>query len=422
MMIYTLILLSIATLLLTPSSYNFLPVLLTMITLIYLIKGKVRKTDSSNFNACDMLAVSEYQYQTRWLRNISLSLVIYFFVFVIYRIVMNGQNSEMDNPSRALLFLPLLWLPFRLNLSKVLNTIFVGSAIGAMIAAIVSSYGKWILHAERAFPQKYMYIQAGDMSMSLALFSLLGVFVGVQRKHYNLIGVTLIGFLSGVFASVISGSRGGWIILIPVLIWFIFLYREIIGKKLIAILSALFAVIVLAFVVIPQTGIVARYQDTIHNINLYEKNNSNTSIGLRFEMWKSALIAIRERPLSGWGAKGIQKKKEELIRQHMVSPKIRQFTHVHNQYLNDWAERGILGLASVLSILIIPFVVCVRYMRKVAKGSSQYVMSVLGAIHILAVASYGLSQGFLEHNSGNMFYFFILSLFMGILLHSRENE
>lgn len=422
MMIYTLILLSIATLLLTPSSYNFLPVLLTIITLIYLITGKVRKTDSSNFNAFDMFAISECQYQMRWLRNISFSLVIYFSIFVIYRIVMNGQNSEMDNPSRALLFLPLLWWPFRLSLSKTLNTILIGSAIGAIIAAIVSSYGKWILHAERAFPQKYMYIQAGDMSMSLALFSLLGVFVGLQRKHYGLTGITLIGFLSGVFASVISGSRGGWIILIPALIGLIFLYRQIIGKKLIVIVSVFLAIIVFTFITIPQTGIVERYQETIHNVKLYEKNDSNTSIGLRFEMWKNAWIAIRERPFSGWGVRGIQYKKEELISQRVVSPEIRDFTHVHNQYLNAWAERGIGGIFSLLSIFIVPFVVCVRYIRKVAKDSPQYVIAVICALHILAVASYGLSQGFLEHNSGNMFYFFILSLFMGILLHSRENE
>lgn len=421
-MVYTLILLSIATLLLTPSSYNFIPVLLTLITLVHSLQERVKKKDSDILSVGDTLCISEYQYRIKWLKNISISLVLYFLIFVLYRFAMNGHNSEMDNPSRALLFLPLLWMPFRLNLRRVLDMIFIGSALGSIVAAVVSSYGKWILHAERAFPQKYMYIQAGDMSMSLALFSLLGLFWGIQKKRYGVIGITLIGFLSGVFASVISGSRGGWVILIPVLIWLVFLYRQIIGKKLIVAVSAFFAIAVFVFVAIPQTGISDRYHETIHNVNLYENNDSNTSIGLRFEMWKSAWIAIQERPIVGWGVQGMQHKKEELISQHVVSPEIRDFTHVHNQYLNDWAERGLFGLLSLLSIFTVPFIVCIRYMLKAVKGSPQYVMAVLGAIHILAVFSYGLSQGFLEHNSGNMFYFFILSLFMGLLLHSRENE
>ena len=230
------------------------------------------------------------------------------------------------------------------------------------------------------------------------------------------------GFNGGVFASVISGSRGGWLILIPVLVWLVISSRALVGKKAISVVVAVLAVIIVGSIVAPHSEIEKRYNDTVTNIVKYQENDTNTSIGLRFDMWKSAWIAIQEKPIIGWGVQGMTQKKEALIRQHIVSPEIRQFTHVHNQYLNDWAERGILGLLSLLSIFIVPFIVCIRYIRKAVKGSPQYVMAVLGAIHILAVASYGLSQGFLEHNSGNMFYFFVLSLFMGLLLHSREGS
>ena len=181
-------------------------------------------------------------------------------------------------------------------------------------------------------------------------------------------------------------------------------------------------IVIIGVIVAPHSEVEKRYNEAIMNIVQYQEDNPNTSVGQRIDMWKSAWIAIQEKPIVGWGVQGMTQKKEDLIRRHIVSPEIRQFTHVHNQYLNDWAERGILGLLSLLSIFIVPFIVCVRYIRKAIKGSPQYVMAVLGAIHILAVASYGLSQGFLEHNSGNMFYFFILSLFMGLLLHSREKE
>ncbi len=417
-----LVFLGIATLLLTPSSYNFAPALFTVVALGKIIKQSLFKKNNNGEQLRSLSLGTDYLYQRKWLKYISVVLIIYFLVFVLYRLIMHGHNNEMDNPSRALLFLPLLWYPFSFDLKKLLDKIFIGSAIGGVVACFVASYGKWVLHAERAFPNKYMYIQAGDMSMSLALFALVGMIWMLHNQHYYKFGIMFAGFNGGVFASVISGSRGGWLILIPVLVWLVISSRALVGKKAISVVVAVLAVIIVGSIVAPHSEIEKRYNDTVTNIVKYQENDTNTSIGLRFDMWKSAWIAIQEKPIIGWGVQGMTQKKEALIRQHIVSPEIRQFTHVHNQYLNDWAERGILGLLSLLSIFIVPFIVCIRYIRKAVKGSPQYVMAVLGAIHILAVASYGLSQGFLEHNSGNMFYFFVLSLFMGLLLHSREKE
>ena len=413
---------SIATLLLTPSSYNFAPVVFTVLALVKIIKQSFFKNNRNEECSSNLSLSIDYFYQRKWLKYTTAALVIYLLVFILYRFLMHGHNNEMDNPSRALLFLPLLWYPFSFNLKGLLDKIFIGSAIGGVIACFVASYGKWVLHAERAFPDKYMYIQAGDMSMSLALFALVGMIWMLQKKNHFKLGIMFVGFLGGVFASVISGSRGGWLILLPVLIWLVIASRTLVGKKALSVVVVTLLIVIIGVIVAPHSEVEKRYNEAIMNIVQYQEDNPNTSVGQRIDMWKSAWIAIQGKPIVGWGVQGMTQKKEDLIRRHIVSPEIRQFTHVHNQYLNDWAERGILGLLSLLSIFIVPFIVCVRYIRKAIKGSPQYVMAVLGAIHILAVASYGLSQGFLEHNSGNMFYFFILSLFMGLLLHSREKE
>lgn len=413
-----LVFLSIATQLITSNSYNFVPVVLALIVL-----GKIITTNfkRSNSYVNDVrLLTEEQKYQRHWIRIMAILLVIYFAIFVIYRYAMHGHNSEMDNPSRVLLFLPLLWWPYVANLRSMLDRIFVGSGLGAVIASIVASYGKWILHAERAFPAPYMCIQAGDVAMSLGLFSLVGLFWFLHNKCYTKLVFMVIGFFCGVFASVISGSRGGWIILLPVVLGLIFLYRQLIGKKLMSLILGAFTLGIVLLIAVPQFGIVQRYNQAINDVQSYESHNSATSLGLRFEMWKSAYIAIKERPVIGWSKDGFQDKKEELIAQHIVSPQIRDFNHVHNQYLNDWAERGIFGLLSLLSIQLVPLYIFFKYIKNKAVDSSKSVIAVLGAIHVLGVITYGLSQGFLEHNSGNMFYFFLLSLFLGLLLHSGE--
>lgn len=173
-------------------------------------------------------------------------------------------------------------------------------------------------------------------------------------------------------------------------------------------------------VVLPQSGVVQRYNDTIYDIVSYKNNKSDTSLGLRFEMWKSAWLAIQEKPVIGWGRIGYQQKKELLIAQNEVTSKIRDFNHVHNQYLNSWVEQGLLGISSLVLVFAAPLMVCIRYVRFKSLTSSQFTLGVLGCIHISAVISYCLSQGFMSHNSGSIFYFFVVSLFVGCLLSIKN--
>lgn len=416
-----LVCLGIATQLITSNSYNFVPVILALAVLWKLL---ITSFARARFYLNDINSLTkEQQYQKRWIRIISILLIVYFAIFVIYRYAMHGHNSEMDNPSRVLLFLPLIWWPYVTNLSRMLDRIFIGSASGAFIASIVASYGKWILHAERAFPAPYMYIQAGDVSMSLGLFSFVGLFWFLYHKSHVKMLLMMFGFFCGIYASVISASRGGWIILFPVLFGVIVLYRQLIGKRLVAIIFGIIALGTVLVIAVPQFGVLERYNEAISNIEAYNSRssyNSDTSLGLRFEMWKSAWIAIKERPIIGWGKEGMQAKKEELIDQHIVSSQIRDFNHVHNQYLNDWAERGIFGLLSLLSIQLVPLFIFFNYIKSKSVDSPQSVIAVLGTIHVLGVITYGLSQGFLAHNSGNMFYFFLLALFLGLLLYNDK--
>ena len=43
----------------------------------------------------------------------------------------------------------------------------------------------------------------------------------------------------------------------------------------------------------------------------------------------------------------------------------------------------------------------------------------LGVVHILSVMFYGLSQGFFSHNSGNIFYFFLVIVFYAFTKQQR---
>ncbi len=75
----------------------------------------------------------------------------------------------MDNPSRVLLFIPVLLL--LLHIPPRLNTVLYAIPLGAMIAGITAIYDKLVLHSKMAFSVRIMHIQGGDIAMSLGMFS-----------------------------------------------------------------------------------------------------------------------------------------------------------------------------------------------------------------------------------------------------------
>ena len=44
-------------------------------------------------------------------------------------------------------------------------------------------------------------------------------------------------------------------------------------------------------------------------------------------------------------------------------------------------------------------------------------ISILGIVHVLSMIIYCMSQSFLAHNSGNIFYFFVLFLFYAFMVN-----
>lgn len=413
-----LILVSMATMLLTGKSYNYMPT----IFLFFLIGYKLYSAHSLMRLKVFMSSDMSLRKDILWVKAILFSLLCFFGIHVVYMIGFHEKFKILDNPYKSVVFIPILLYWIQSNIEKSIRAFFLGSAFGGIIGGIVGTYGYFILHLPRAFGEQYMYIQAGDMSMTLGIFSLLGLFYKSSPKQiYKTIMV--LGMIGGMWGSIISGSRGGWMILLPAAIFIVYIYRKVISKKILLKTIGIALVIIAGAVATPQTGIWQRYMDMKHDVHQYENNHVNTSLGLRFNMWKGAWHAIEEKPLIGWGVTGAQNLKKEQVKQGILVKEASEFTQVHNQPLNDWYERGILGLLTGLGIFIVPGMWFWRVIKKYSIHANSVIMACAGILHVAATFSYGLSQGFLEHNSGNVFFFFTLILIISLLWQTlKENE
>ncbi|QIW16480.1 RfaL protein [Pasteurellaceae bacterium RH1A] len=371
-------------------SYSLIPILLALAGFYFVYQAiKARELRLSS--------------EARWLVG---AFVIYFLLFVASLFVHGGRGRELDLPSRALLVLPILLLLFRIQLK--VSWVMMSLVIAANLAGLVAAAQSFL--DIRPFPS-HMQIQAGGIAMSLALFSLCLFFYFVQNKQRLGSILALTGFGSSLVASVLTTARGAWVVLPVMLVLILWFNRNVLSKKLIALILVLCSVGLAANYQVLEKRISAAQQD----IKLYiENNNGQTSLGARFDMWESALLGIQEKPVFGWGLQGVREMRQKHVEQGLVDPIVSSFGHAHNQYLHDGSARGLLGLASLLSIFLVPLVCFARNLKQAPMGSASRVFGLLGITHILAVMGYSLSQAFLSHNSGSIFYFFAVIVFYAL--------
>ncbi|MGL6362910.1 O-antigen ligase family protein [Aeromonas veronii] len=347
------------------------------------------------------------------LKIISLAFVFYFVVMSISVWLDGGRISEIDRASRALMAVAMLPLLARVPVR--LPILLSGIGIGSILAFGIAVYDKFVLGYERAFSDM-MPIQSGNIAMSWGLFCLCGMFWAQKKERLAFSLFMLLGACGGMGASFLSGTRGGWVLLPVILLTIGMVFKEHLYRKgSIALITCILlcgGILVLQ----PQSGVEARIEQAQHDISQYlDKTNLNTSLGIRLQLWQSAWQSFTQKPLFGWGNHGIRVSQQEQLGQGEISQFIYDFNyHAHNQFLDEMAKRGIIGLVAFLLILLTPLFLVKRRLRAphdidVHCGAALVIVTVFSCI------DYSLSQAFLGHNSGSTFVFSSLVIFMSIV-------
>ena len=384
--------------------YNAAPVLLMLISLGYGVYTLIKKT-LLNLSKIDKYLIYSY--------------LFYFITFVLSLSINGGKMRDLDTASRVIFLIPV----FLLLLKYPIKTCVLSYAIplGGVIAVCIALYDKFILNLNPDQNPRIMHIQGGDISMSLGIFSLIIALYAHQKKDVKLTTLSVIGGLCGIVGSLLSTARGGWVALPVLLVVILYIYRQSLSKRF---FLTFFGIIVIASIGIsqmPNNRIMERIDVAQKDIQLYlDNHDGNTSLGARFEMWKSALEMAKEKPLFGWGIQGATEKRKLDTKEKIVTGDIGQFTHAHNQYLDDLSKRGIVGLLALLAVLFIPLRAFMRDLK--TTNNEIKLIATLGVAHILSVMIYGLSQGFLVHNSGTIFYFFLTIVFYAAIRTHHKAE
>jgi len=148
-------------------------------------------------------------------------------------------------------------------------------------------------------------------------------------------------------------------------------------------------------------------------VDYYEDGRNSTSVGLRLDMWKAGIGAFKQNPLIGSGPTGTDQVVDELIAGGEIHPAVRDFRHLHNQYVEVMARYGIVGLVAYLLLLLVSLRL---FMKKTRSDVPQVQALALGGSFFVTLhAIVNLTQSMLERNIGVTMFVFMVVFVWAIL-------
>ena len=290
------------------------------------------------------------------------------------------------------------------------RAIIYGIAVGSIASGFMAIYQYKTIGRAEGFTNA---IRFGDLAILVGIISLsaamLKIFSTKERTFFA------IASFFGLLASILSLSRGGWPALIAIPVIFFFIFRE--SKKIALFFTLSLLPIFLIFINLPPVE--SRIQEATKQINGYFDEHEQyvqTSLGARLEMWKTALLMGKEKPFTGWGDKNIQNKRLEYVEKSISHPVIMEFNHAHNDFLEMWARRGIIGIIALIGIYLIPILLIISFYRKnnyIIKNNESLIsinkfLVISGVLIYFGYFIFGLSDVFFTFVIGHNFYLFSL--------------
>ncbi|TDO96000.1 O-antigen ligase family protein [Marinomonas balearica] len=346
-------------------------------------------------------------------------LVTYFLLMVLFVYLDGWHVRELDRPSRFLFVLPVMLLLLGRNGQRI--ALWVGVIIGAYGAFGVAVYERFLLNYDRAQGGEHS-IMFGDTSMLLGLLSAVATLFFLSRRQFLFSILALFASIAGIMGSLLSGSRGGWVALPLIMFFILWQSRELLGKKLLSMICIAGIVSITAVLNIPNLNVSKRLYDAVHNVQAYIDGNPDSSVGLRFEMWKANLYLFTTAPVLGVGEyRGMELKKQLADEGKMARPAA-QFSHAHNEYIDALGLRGIVGFLALMAVYLVPLRLFLAKMREYKDNWNVKAYAMAGALVPMSYMDFALTQSMFSHNIGVMMYVFPIVFFWAATRWAEREE
>lgn len=348
-----------------------------------------------------------------------LSLILLPIVIAFDVLLRDLRVRYLDYYLRFILVIPIY---FALRQAKVsLKPFFIGILLGAIGAGLFAIYQAMFIDTLNVHGY-ILKINFGNLGLLLGVMSMFGLFLLLNGGYKKtLILLCLVAFGFGLTASILSGTRGGWIALPLFISLFLFYFP---AKKWQKTLSFAVLAIILIITYSYNAYFKSRTDSAYHNVSTYLYSDglksANSSEGIRFELWKAAWIIFTEHPIVGIGSGQFNDALKEKIEAGEI-PKIQIFDHAHNEPLQILVATGIIGF---LSYIFLYAGVSYYFYSSLSIGSTYKIryLSTLGLILVCGFLIFGLTNYFFGHQVMVLFFSVMVVSIAGMISNIEREE
>ncbi|SAI72037.1 LPS ligase-like protein [Bordetella ansorpii] len=330
-------------------------------------------------------------------------------IFMLWPVLASGQmlaggyfdGSAMERALRFALSALALYMMVNFR-SSALRHIGIAFAVGAAGCAGLAVASCWHgiagqllqCRASNGFTNPVPF---GGMALTLgtcALVSLRFEFPNLSRLGRI---IRAVGTAGGLMACGLSQTRGAWIAMPALLLIALAPWHatwSVHGPALARYLRIPLALLLACVIAFFGNTITLRFDAAMSDVTAYQHGTSQTSIGARLEMWRTAGHIWRQAPWFGVGAGRWPQALAQEQANGQADSYIKGFSHPHNDYFQMLAEKGIVGLALLLASYAAPAAIAWRQLRR---RNGEIAMHAHMCILIcLAAAIFSLTESMLQ--------------------------
>ena len=353
-------------------------------------------------------------------KRLFLAIGVFFFSALLITVISGFVYKTIGKYAHLLFAVP-VYLYLR-HVGIKLAYVWYGLVTGSIVVAIVAFYEVGIQGISRAHSLTHPIV-FGDLSLIMGCMSLAG-YGWFKQQSSKFVMLPMLALLCGLFASILSQSRGGWVA-IPffLMIFFWYIYPHF-SFKLKAAVAAIALVLFTVIYVVPQTGVSSQVDKTLKNLEQYSDSEITsikraTSVGTRLEMWQASWKMFTENPVLGvgWGHYLDEAKKQ--VEQGLRNRSAAAFDHPHSQYFTALASGGVIGFIATLALFLVPAWLFIKYIKKHESDDISR-LSLAGLLLIVGYMAYGISEPLLDRARSVNFFAFYLVVFMAAIYGQKE--
>ncbi len=262
---------------------------------------------------------------------------------------LEGSARAFDSPSRLLFSIPIFYVLRNINFKEI-GIVQYGFLTGAILIGFVILASGQLVNARSYFN---IHIHLGDLALMLGFLSIFSI-NWVQRDTSVVVAAKWLGLLGGLYVSLVSSARGGWAA-IPLFILMWILMSPKFKTGILMRLSIAVALIALGVVLSYYTLDIVRLRLDVA-LNDLSSSNPDTSLGVRFQLWKAAVELFMQHPVFGVGAEGFGPAMDKLADSGVITKVAAEIGkgEVHSYYFATLARFGIIGLISTILLFVVP--------------------------------------------------------------------